>query len=851
MAPEQAHGPKKGVTVAADVYSLGAVLYELLTGRPPFKAETPLETLVQVLERQPIRPRALVPALPRDLETICLKCLEKEPGRRYASAEALADDLQRFLDGEPISAIPAGPVGRFWRWCRRSPLVAGLAAALMLAVTLSLFAVTGLWLRAEYHSLQAERQRQIAEAALIQAEAERERADRHRLEAEQNFQQAHQIVERFCMRLSEERLSAFQGLQPLRKEMLEVGLKYYQSFVAQRGGDPALKADLARAHFRVGFLTNLIGSKRDALASYAEARTTYEDLLAVDPDNADYREQIARTCINMGGVQEALNDRPAALASYEQARELLEGLDKASPDNPKILAHLGILYNNLGNVNRGLNRLDESQGAYDRALAVQERLIRGDPHNPAPQRELAVVYVNVAILHSTRGDKGEALRWHQKARDLQEQLYHDHPHDHEVQHDLALTCRRIGERLAHDGLMADALASLLKGHELIQELATANPSVTEYQWEMALEPPGARPCPAGRRGQGRGRASRTERPSTSCRRLGARTHRRPSSPATWPPPSSTWASCATRRRSRTRPRAFMPAPPTCTASWPGPAATRMPCSTWPTRPPTSATPAALLNSSPVPSPRSPSVARIRENLVRLRPAEPRYRNDLASTWFDIARTQFLLKRRDEETHSYERAREIREELIQAYPGNIAFHSDLGTTLVNLGYTYAQTGYLDEGLATLRRAVEEKRLAFKAVPGDADYRRGLNAAFGALAEVERKKGSPGVAAAALMERRDLWPNDPAELYRIARELADTASCVGSARSDLTTLEREERARYFDLAIETLRLAIKAGFSDGARLAKEPEFAPLRPREDFQKLLPGPIKSRRQDGPAPPK
>jgi WD40 repeat protein/serine/threonine protein kinase len=176
MAPEQA-GATKGLTTAADVYGLGAILYELLTGRPPFQAATPLDTLLQALEKEPERPRKLNPTVDRDLETICLKCLEKEPARRYGSAAALADDLERWLAGEPIQARPSSPWERAAKWARRRPAIAALAAVSS-ASALALLILAGfLWLKAEQ---QARAVRDLDEARRLTDDLNQVVADRRK-----------------------------------------------------------------------------------------------------------------------------------------------------------------------------------------------------------------------------------------------------------------------------------------------------------------------------------------------------------------------------------------------------------------------------------------------------------------------------------------------------------------------------------------------------------------------------------------------------------------------------------------------------------------------------------------------
>ena len=184
MAPEQAQG-QRYLGPAVDIHALGILLYELLTGRVPFAGDSSLEMLQSIVEREPTPPSAVVPQVPRDLETICLKCLAKQPAQRYATALDLAEDLRRFRTGEPITARPVGRLERWWRWCRRNPAL----ATLLTTIVVALAGMTLLYGQAASARDQAEKEKHCTTNSLRTAE-------RHRQQAEQAVQDAQEVESR-------------------------------------------------------------------------------------------------------------------------------------------------------------------------------------------------------------------------------------------------------------------------------------------------------------------------------------------------------------------------------------------------------------------------------------------------------------------------------------------------------------------------------------------------------------------------------------------------------------------------------------------------------------------------------
>jgi WD40 repeat protein/Flp pilus assembly protein TadD/tRNA A-37 threonylcarbamoyl transferase component Bud32 len=301
MPPEQARGTPGAATTAADVYGLGAVLYELLTGRPPFQGASDYQTLMQVMHHEPVPPRSHNPRLPRDLEIICLKCLEKEPHRRYTSAAALAEDLDNWLAGRPIQARPVGVAGRLWRWARRNPTPAAAAATVLIVASVAV----GLIVRSRNDAVDA--------AAL----AERRAGENAALARQKDILAQEEKRQRLAVQGEVVRLAAQEGLHLCERGETARGLPYlaYGVGVAEKAGLPdlahALRANLA------AWGPNLVRPR--AVLAQGSARRIRRALMSPDGHRVDLDATEAG-----GGVALSPDGRLVAVACDDGAVRLVD-----------------------------------------------------------------------------------------------------------------------------------------------------------------------------------------------------------------------------------------------------------------------------------------------------------------------------------------------------------------------------------------------------------------------------------------------------------------------------------------------------------------------------------------------
>ena len=373
LSPEQANGdPEAGS--AADIYALGATLYECLAGEPPFRGAHQ-RVIQQILNDEPRPPRALNDAVPRDLETVCLKAMAKEPHARYASAGDLAADLRRWLCGEPVKARPASPLERLWRLARRRPLAASLVATLAAVVLLGSVAVVALWRRAE------------SSAAVARAIWPTRRGASVRRDA----------VDTFYRRFYVDGLLKKPGLEAYRAEVLRDMLAYYRAFVERGGGDPALRSDLAEASFRVGLITMDLGDKRDALAALEHTRDLYEAVLRDRSADQDVRRRLAVCYDKIGAALGALGRTPEALLAHARECDLNRQIVASAPEDLGTRRFLGTSLGMLANAYSMHGDGPHSQQYYREAGDQFRELLRRDPTNRVVMVDLAMTLNNMSL----------------------------------------------------------------------------------------------------------------------------------------------------------------------------------------------------------------------------------------------------------------------------------------------------------------------------------------------------------------------------------------------------------------------------------------------------------------------
>jgi eukaryotic-like serine/threonine-protein kinase len=511
MSPEQASGQLDQIGPPSDVYSLGAMLYCLLTGRAPFDSGDQRDLLERVRRGEFPPPRASDRRVPPALEAVCLQAMALKPDNRYASARALAADVERWLADLPVSIYRESLAARAARWARRhKPVVAGLTALLLTALV-ALAAST--WL----------------------VNGQRRRAETARGRAQINFARALDAVDQMLNEVGAVQLVDVPQMEPVRRRLLEKALRYYQELLAEQPADRAVFFDVSRAHARLGSIYELQGDAVAAERAYRQSIRLFHTMSAAAAGSPQALAELARAHDGLGVLLKKSNrflESEGSLRLALAIRARLAGLTPAVPLDHEALAesryHLGTLLarlpgrgpadeqayreavtlqsqlvasarsepasrgklvrylNNLGILMSEAGRRDEAEAHFREALALLELLLAGDPALPAARWQMARTEANLAVLLRASGRDGEAESRLRRALELQNHLAADFPGVPEYRHELAAILNNLGLLLTTTGRPQPAADALGRASELRQRLAAEFPNYPDYVQKLAV-----------------------------------------------------------------------------------------------------------------------------------------------------------------------------------------------------------------------------------------------------------------------------------------------------------------------------------------------------------------------------
>jgi eukaryotic-like serine/threonine-protein kinase len=510
MSPEQAEGRPDRLGPASDVYSLGATLYHVLTGRPPFSGSAASDTLARVRRGDFPPPRRVRPEVPAALEAVCLKAMARRPEDRYGSALELAAEVEHWLADEPVSALREPWTARLGRWARRHRTLVAAAAALLVTAVAALSVSTVLigleqaeteearrlaeanfrdarqqQARAEANLREAKRQEGLARESAAKAREQQALAEQQRQRAEANFQKAQDAVDQMLTEVGQRWLADVPLMDPIRRKLLEKALTFYQGFLQEKGDDPRLRRRTLAAHRRLGSLYDLLGQKERAEQALLEALRLAERLADEPPRSAADRREVASAHNNLGILYKNTGRLAQARESYGKALDLLRRLVKDFPKQRRYRLSLANTLHNLGNVLEPAGETQQAREAHGEALALRRRLVDESPRDPVARADLATGLNGQGLLLLHLGEHrqaGEALR---RAVELRQDLASELADDPENRHKLAGSLHNLAAMLDATGQQVEAEKAYRSALSLSRKLVDDFPTRPNYRAYLA------------------------------------------------------------------------------------------------------------------------------------------------------------------------------------------------------------------------------------------------------------------------------------------------------------------------------------------------------------------------------